>query len=133
MEKSELQSIAKTMWRQIVGTVGFSVPMSWGISAMYAVERECRDGMLCPCLMIFTNGLLHTGWVCVAYNEGVDTYEVSLLDENANYKEWHTNLFFDELGFKIDSLVERKNEWTDDEYHSKAMADSDKKMAEEYG
>lgn len=131
MERDYLLSVANTIWQQIlVGGGDISIPMSWGIGKRVAIARRCSDNELRPCLALKVSGLLHQGWVIIALNEGHDTYEVLLVNEDGMYDKdgWIKDVYCDELTSLIDSLVERPVWMGDDEYYEKAMADSDKKM-----
>ena len=132
MEKQLLLKVANTMWQQILWA-GINVAMSWGVQKRVALERRCSGDVVLPCLALKVSGLLHTGWVIVGYDYNIDTYEVGLLDDNGKaIEDWHTDVYCDDLGTLIDSLVERPLGMSDDEYFSKAMEDSDKKCKEYY-
>ena len=131
MERDYLLSVANTIWQQIlVGGGDISIPMSWGIEKRVAIARRCSNNELRPCLALKVSGLLHQGWVIIALNEGLDTYEILLVNEDGMYDKdgWIKDVYWDELTMTIDNLVERPNWVSDNEYYEKAMADSDKKM-----
>ena len=72
--------------------------------------------------------MLHKGSVLVSYNEGVDVFEVRLLNPQRVVVKTLEQVFADELGTRIDELVERPAGMSDDEYRQKAWADSVGKM-----
>lgn len=125
MEQDYIERVAKTAWQQILGGVGASVAMSWGISRWIATEKECRDGVCKACLVLQVSGLIHTGFVVVAYDRASDTYEVLL--ENLKGEpvgEWHTDVYCDELGKLIDSLVEKPTDMSQEDYEELSSIDS---------
>ena len=131
-EKVYATNVAKTAWSWIISTVPPSVPMSWGISKFGAGYFHNADGYKLPGLVLRVSGLLHTGLVIVALNEGMDLYEVLLMDENSKkVGEWHTGVYGDSLARLIDSLVERSSSMTDEEYARLSSADSARKMTQE--
>ena len=78
-----------------------------------------------PCLVLDVSGLVHKGRVIVAYNEGADTYEVCLKDKNGNrIGEWHDDVYCDEVGSLVDSLVERPLDMSQEDYETLSSIDS---------
>lgn len=133
IDKDYLLTVANTIWQQILMGAGVNVAMSWGIETISAMERKGSDNeTVRPCLALKVGGLIHTGWVIVALDECCDTYEILLIKTDGTQGEWITDVYCDELGARIDALVERPLEMSDDEYFEKAMADSDKKCNEYY-
>lgn len=118
-----VKSIAETIFSQIKATVEAPVFWSWGVSK---VMYSTNDDM--PALMLRVSGALFKGWVYVVYNEGLDTYIVKLVTVRHVVKKVVEDVYFDELGSLIDSLVERPCNATDEQYHKLAMADSAKKF-----
>lgn len=133
IDKDYLLTVANTAWKQILMGVGVNVAMSWGIETIAVMECKGSDNeTIRPCLALKIGGLLHTGWVIVALDECKDTYEILLIKTDGTQGEWITDVYCDELGARIDALVERPLEMSDDEYFEKAMADSNKKCNEYY-
>lgn len=123
--QAALQAIATQTLNDIkAGIESQSVFWSWGVSKKHFTEY---NGM--ATLMLRVTGLYHKGWVYVSLNEGSDYYEVRLMNCQHKQKgEAHTDIFCEDLGNLIDRLVERGTT-SDEEYHKKAMADSERKMA----
>lgn len=96
---------------------------SWGVSERIATWHDNK-----PSLEIKVQGMLHKGSVLVSYNEGVDVFEVRLLNPQRVVVKTLEQVFADELGTRIDELVERPAGMNDDEYRQKAWADSVGKM-----
>lgn len=95
-------SIAKTMFDQLKWSANFNTIMSWGISSSVAIYYEEK-----PTLALLVNGFRHKGWVYISYDEGLDLYEVRLLNKNKeSVIKFLDNIFADELGSTIDRLVE---------------------------
>ena len=123
MNEEYVKEIANTAWQQLFWSVQMPVVMSWGVS------KKCYttyQGM--PTLMLRVSALIHKGWVYVSLNEGTDTYEVRLMDTKHKCKKTVEDVYCDNLGCIIDELIEKPSTMTDEEYHEKAMADSNKKM-----
>ncbi len=123
MEKEEVLAIAETINQQIGFTANIIVQLTWGVSKRLATIYK---GM--ATLKLRVSGAIHKGWVYISLNQGTDTYEITLTDVHGNIKKELTDIYFDQLGTLIDSLVERPSDKTDDEYAKIAMADSKKKM-----
>ena len=99
--------------------------MSWGIRGHGAGYVRGRDGIVMPCLILDVSGLMHTGRVVVALNEGADVYEVALYDVRGNrVGDWIGDVTCDMLGSLLDSLIERPNEMTDEDYKELSEIDS---------
>lgn len=131
-EKWYLQRVAEVALQQIYASVGVSVVWSWGIHGQGFGEVTNANGDVLPALILKVSGLLHTGLVIVALNEGEDLYEVQLrTSKGVPVGEWHTGVWCDELGGLIDLLVEKPNDMSDDDYRSLALADSDAKIKNE--
>ena len=128
METNEYaREIANTILRQLLATTESSVVFSWGIRGI-GYGYVSVDKVKSPCLIFKVSGLLHKGIVCIAYDEGSDSYSVCLMDNDGQpVGEWIHDVYFDELGDKIDAMVEKDPALPDDEYYKLAMADSDKK------
>lgn len=124
MEQEFLMKIANEINRQIRCGVTADVIMSWGISKRIATVYQNR-----ATLALRVNGILHKGWVYISLDEGRDVYIVTLLSaDKKNVVSVHDEVYCDDLGGLIDSLVERKMEWTDEEYKKLALEDSERKL-----
>lgn len=124
MEKEFVLRIANEINRQIGCGVTMSVQMSWGISKRIATLYNDR-----VTLALKVSGVLHKGWVYISLDEGRDCYIITLLSNNKKkVMSVRDEVYCEELGSVIDNLVERKEEWTDNEYEKLAIADSDNKL-----
>ena len=110
MEQEFVLKIANEINRQIRCGVTTDVVMSWGVSKRIATVYNDM-----ATLALRVSGVLHKGWVYVSLDEGRNVYV-------------HDEVYCEDLGGLIDSLVERKMEWTDEEYKKLALADSEKKL-----
>lgn len=118
--------ICKEMLSQIINGIGINAYHSWGVRNEIVCFSPAGD----VTLLLHVGGLLHTGAVLVTYQEGPDTYEVVL--KNEDYEETFrlAGVYCDQLGQLLDSLIDRNPDWTDDEYRALALADSDRKINE---
>lgn len=120
------KNIITTMLNQIHSAIGTDALLSWGmehITASLYKTGEGSEARLTPCLRFHVNGLIHQGWVMVAYIDDVDLYTVLIIDEDMQHvKEKFTHVFGDQLGALIDAHVERDPSLTDDEYYEQANA-----------
>lgn len=124
MEQEFLMKIANEINRQIRCGVTVDVIMSWGVSKRIATVYQDR-----ATLALRVSGVLHKGWVYVSLDEGRDCYVVTLLSADKNKViKVRDEVYCEELGSVIDSLVERKEEWTDDMYKELDFADSKMKL-----
>ena len=124
MVKEFLMQVANEINRQIRCGVTADVVMSWGV---YKRIATVYNDMATLALQV--SGVLHKGWVYVSLDEGRDCYIVTLLSpDKKTVVGVRDEVYCEELGSVIDSLVERKAEWTDEEYKKLALEDSDKKM-----
>lgn len=127
-----LMQFANTVLHQIVAGVGQFVVMSWGVRGHGIGTVSKDDGTQMPCVILKVSGLIHTGLVVIALNEGADTYEVQLRDNDGNVVgDWRTDVYCDELGALIDSLIERPDGMSDDDYERESSRDSYLKMLED--
>ena len=106
-----MNATSKVIYEQIKAGVGISTVLSWGVSRITGTTYNGMDA-----LALRVNGFYHKGWVITCYNEGTDTYEVYLLDKQNKVKHVETDVYCDEVGQLIDSLVECPTYITDDEY-----------------
>ena len=116
--------VANEINRQIRCSVTTDVVMSWGV---YKRVATIYNDMATLALLV--SGILHKGWVYVSLDEGRDCYIITLLSvDRKTVVGVRDEVYCEELGSVIDSLVERKQEWTDEEYKKLALEDSEKKM-----
>ena len=74
--------------------------MSWGVDPKTVKTIELG-------LEFHVQGFKHTGLVRVTLNEGLDLFEVSLIDENGEIVNTIESVFCDNLVAVIDSAVEK--------------------------
>lgn len=115
-------AIAQEAHRQLFWSIDKWTYFSWGVSKRQYVFYNDM-----PSLMMRVSGVIHKGWVIVSLDEGSDTYTVTLQSVRKEVKKVVEDVYADTLGSLIDSLVERAEGLSDDEYSSKAMADSERK------
>ena len=121
--------VARTAWEQICATTGAPVVMSWGVSSVGAGVVKGADGSELPCLVLGVSGLIHTGLVVVALDTAEDLYDVTLMKHDGRQVgEWSRGLYFDEIGAKVDALVERPLDMSDEIYDALSRADSVRKF-----
>ena len=124
MDKEFIMATAKTIEQQILWSISKWEYMSWGIRKKVAIEYESM-----ATLALRVSGAVHKGWVFISLNEGKDCYEVRLLNvARTKVKRTLEEVYCDNLGQVLDSLIERKTEWTDEQYKNKGARDSAKKM-----
>ena len=127
MEMEFALRIANESNRQICCGVTPDVVLSWGVSKRIAAVYNDK-----ATLVLRVSGVLHKGWVYVSLDEGRDCYVVTLLSsDRKTVVGVRDEVYCEELGSVIDCLVERKEEWTDEEYEKLAMADSEQKLNQE--
>lgn len=127
MEQEFLMRIANEINRQIRCGVTMSVQMSWGVSKRIATIYEDK-----ATLALRVSGVLHNGWVYVSLDEGRDCYIITLLSpDKTKVVSIRDEVYCEELGGVIDNLVERKEEWTDEQYEKLAMVDSERKLKQD--
>jgi hypothetical protein len=95
-----------------------TVLWSWGVSAFYSLEHKEKKA-----LRFTVNGLLHKGYVYVMYNEGQDLFEILITDKKGNEKKFIEGVYFDDLSYTIDELVET-GKMTDDQYKQKVNSET---------
>ena len=124
MKQEFLMKIANEINRQIRCGVTVDVIMSWGISKRIATVYQDR-----ATLALRVSGVLHKGWVYISLDEGRDCYVVTLLSaDKSKVIKVRDEVYCEKLGSVIDNLVERKREWTDEEYKKLALEDSERKL-----
>lgn len=123
-DRERCYQVAKTINEQLFWSIDKWTYFSWGVSAKMITFWEEM-----PSLMMKVSGAVHKGWVVISLNEGADAYEVRLLNNKKEEKAKYEDIYCDQLGSFIDSLVERPSGISDQEYAKIAMADTEKKMA----
>ena len=106
MEQEFLMRIANEINRQILCGVTADIVMSWGVSKRVATVYGDK-----ATLALRVSGVLHKGWAYVSLDEGRDCYIVTLLSaDKTKVISVRDEVYCEELGSVIDSLVERKKE-----------------------
>ena len=123
MEQEFVLKVANEINRQIRCGVTVDVIMSWGVSKRIATVYQDK-----ATLALRVSGVLHKGWVYISLDEGRDCYVVTFLSaDKKKVVSVHDEVYCEDLSGLIDSLVERKTEWTDEEYKKLALVDSERK------
>ena len=81
-----------------------NIVMSWGYHNAIAIQNG---------IMFLVNGFIFKGWVKVFYEEGLDTFTVSLIKKNGTVVKTIEDVYFDNLVSVIDFNVETKNDQTE--------------------
>lgn len=89
-----------------------NIVWSWGATKFKACEY--RD---MPALKFRVRGFIHKGYVYVCFNGGADLFEVYLTNLKGKEVNSITGVYFDMLVETIDSMVETKNDQSE-EYHN---------------
>ena len=126
LSMDECKAIAIEAHTQLFCSITKTIYNTWGVS-----ERACGFFMDMPTMMLKVSGLIHKGWVYVSLNEAKDVYEVRLLTPDRVVVKVVDEVYFDNLGWLIDSLIEKPEGMSDEEYESKSMADSIAKIISE--
>ena len=113
-----------------------NVVYSWGVRGYGAGYVADENSIQQPCLVLNVSGLVHTGFVAVYKvrrfkgRDGSDfVFSLALFDDDGKQKsEWYHDIMPNELGVKIDELVEKPKHLTNEEYQRLAEADSEYKM-----
>lgn len=100
------QTVDTTMAKYIVSIFKTqpNIIMSWGYHNAIAIENG---------IMFLVNGFIFKGWVKVLYEEGLDTFTVSLINRKGTVVKTIEDVYFDNLVSTIDYNVETKNEQTE--------------------
>lgn len=129
---NEVARIAAEAWNMMLQIEGINVLGSWGVREKYVLEYRGMSS-----LAFDVDATQFTGMVIVSLNEGVDYYEVRLVEikpqlliEDMPVKKMVTDIFFKDLGRTVDELIERPQGMSDDEYEQIAMAHTIKKLSE---
>lgn len=115
--------VAKTINEQIFWSIDKWTFFSWGVSKKIAMTYNNM-----PSLRLRVSGLVHKGWVTISLDEGRDCYIITLQDVRGNVKSTHDEVYCDELGDRIDQLVEKPSEMSYDRYMELAKADTQRKL-----
>ena len=117
MDKNERRayclSVAQTIFKQLFWNVTPSVVLSWGIS-----ERTSCWYKEMASLRMKVNGMVHKGYVMVSYDEGLDLYQLFLMDTNHEVVKEMADICADELGQRIDEEIEKPLTVSDTEYRA---------------
>ena len=108
--EARARRIATTILQQIKAAPA-DVWQSWAMEHPAAIVWEGRTG-----LIFRVNGLQHRGSVIVTLDEGRDLYDVRTLSDKGKTLQERTGVFCDELAHVIDTMVERPEGMTDEEY-----------------
>lgn len=127
LSMEDCKAIAREAHAQLFCSITPVIYNSWGV---YWRTYGFYEGM--PTLMLKVSGLLHKGWVYISLNEGKDLYEVRLLTQHKEVVQVVDEVYFDDLGRLVDTLVERAEYMDDEEYEEAAMADSIAKAMTEH-
>ena len=114
--------IATTILQQIKAAPA-GVWQSWAMQHPAAIVWEGRTG-----LIFRVNGLQHRGSVLVTLDEGRDLYDVATLQEmdgETVTTKQQTGVFCDDLAHVIDTMVERPETMTVEEYRAALRAQGD--------
>jgi hypothetical protein len=109
--------IASVIFSQIKAGTAANILQSWGMEKPAAIIM----GDVCG-LIFHVRGLIHTGRVIVALDEGRDLYDIILQDDNGREVQRITGVYCDELATRIDAAVERPEDMTDAEYVARLKA-----------
>jgi hypothetical protein len=95
---------------------------SWGVYCMKSIIYKNK-----PTLAMLVSGLLHNGWVFVNLVDD-QIYDINLFDIDMKIVSEHKDIKRCEVADTIDKLVERKENWSDEQYRKLALQDSLIKM-----
>ena len=113
MQKEYCLSMANTIYQSLFFSLSVNQVGSWGASGHTAMWYKDM-----PSLRMHVKGMLHKGYVIISYDEGLDVYQVFLLDGQMREIRHFEEVYFDELGTLIDENIERKKDTTDAEYRA---------------
>ena len=111
--------VATIIYKQITAAPA-DIWQSWAMEHPAAIVWEGRTG-----LIFRVNGLQHQGNVIATLDEGRDLYDVRTLSDNGETLQERTGVFCDELAHVIDTMVERPETMTDEEYTAALRALND--------
>ena len=107
----EFRMIVNTINEQLNAVTPLRVLLSWGISKRSAITY---NGM--PTLALEVDGLLHKGWVYIAYDRGPDLYSIYALNAKGEPKRTIEGVYFEDLGNVLDGIIERDPSTTVSDY-----------------
>ena len=119
MEQIQLSLIEDYGRKEWIGVL-----QSWGcVMPDKSVVGKILRWREMPALALHVHGFEHEGWVIISLNEGADTYEVELTDEQFYAKDGSRveDVYCDQLGTLIDTMVERGT-CSEEEYHARIEA-----------
>ena len=111
--------VATIIYKQITAAPA-DIWQSWAMQHPAAIVWEGRTG-----LIFRVNGLQHRGGVVVSLDEGSDLYDVRTLNDKGETLQERTGVFCDELAHVIDTMVERPEGMTAEEYTAALRAQGD--------
>ena len=114
--------VATIIYKQITAAPA-DIWQSWAMEHPAAIVWEGRTG-----LIFRVNGLQHRGNVIVTLDEGRDLYDVATLQEidgETVTTKQQEGVFCDDLAHVIDTMVERPEGMTDEEYTAALRALND--------
>ncbi len=117
LDKEHVMSVVRTICAQLIGTTSSDIIGSWGVSKMYATQivKTLDDvEVSMAALVMQVNGFQFKGTVYVALDEGSDYYRI-YGEQNGISKEFYSDVSFEELGDKLDTMIETGN-MTEEEY-----------------
>lgn len=120
--EARARRIATTILNQITAAPAY-IWQSWAMQHPAAIVWEGRAG-----LIFRVNGLQHRGRVIVTLDEGRDLYDVATLQEidgETVTNKQQKGVFCDDLAHVIDTMVERPEGMTAEEYTAALRAQGD--------
>jgi len=81
-----------------------TILMSWGFNSPVVIKQGLRFKV---------NGFKHNGYIEVRYNEGLDLFDIFLINDDNTLKDSLVGIYFDELIDTIDEYVERVDNYTE--------------------
>mgnify|MGYP006958203038 CR=1 FL=1 len=114
--------VATIIYKQITAAPA-DIWQSWAMQHPAAIVWEGRTG-----LIFRVNGLQHRGSVIVTLDEGRDLYDVATLQEidgETVTTKKQEGVFCDDLAHVIDTMVERPEGMTDEEFTAALRAQGD--------
>ena len=109
--------VAQIIWEQLKCTVGADVLGSWGISQMEGTQIVGKTAM--AALELTVNGYSYQGNVCIALDEGSDTYRIYTRGKDG-LNEYRHDVYSDEMGGILDTLIET-GDMSPEEYQAKIV------------
>lgn len=125
-QRDEMQARARQIATTILNQIKAAPAAIWQSWAMEKPAAIIWDG--CAGLIFHVKGLQHKGLVVVTLDEGRDLYDVATLQEidgDPVTTKQQKGVFCDELAHVIDTMVERPETMTDEEYTAALRAQGD--------